>query len=568
MERPRPIILAVDGDLTDLAVIERELRRRYGSDYSVQCMRSAHDALALLREVRVAGGGVALVLASSHMPDMGAVEFFREARLIQPRAKRVVLADRDDAAAVEAAVRGSAFGQVEHRLSRPRHVEPDERFHHQVSEFLYDWARANHQGLETVKIVGQRWSDRAHEIRDALGRNSVDYGFYDVETREGQTLLDESGLNASTELPVVIVRNGPALVDPSNSDVAGALGFVTPPPEHVLDLLIIGAGPAGLGAAVYGSSEGLDTLIVERFALGGQASQASLISNYMGFPGGISGQELALRACEQALLFGAKFLATRDTVAVRDEDGIRAVDLDDGSTVRARTVIVATGVSYRRLGVPRLERLRGAGVFYGSVSSEARSVEGLDVFVVGGGNSAGQAAAHLSRYARKVTVVSRRDSLERTMSAYLITRLQGADNVAVRLHSRIVDGGGEEWLAELTLEDSMSGRRERVPAQALFVLIGAVPHTDWLPSTIARDRGGYLVTGADLMTGEHSGLWPLRGAPFALETSMPGVFAAGDVRHGSLQRVVSAASDGAMAVRGCYDFLTDAGRQPESERAA
>ncbi|MGZ4199418.1 MAG: FAD-dependent oxidoreductase [Thermoleophilia bacterium] len=564
----KPIILAVDHDAGDLAAIERELTKRYGSDYSVVCLRSPGAALDLLRRASISGAEVALVLADARIPEMEAVDFFRRARLVEPRAKRAMLAGRGDAHAIETAMTGSAFGQVDHRLAKPREGEPDERFHSQISELLYDWARVNHRGREMIRVVGEQWSQRSHEIRDALWRNGVEFGFYDIETSEGRALLHENGLEPSTTLPVAMVRDGPVLTDPSNREVAEALGFVSPPPSRVVDLVVIGAGPAGLGAALYGASEGLDTLVIEREALGGQAGQASLISNFMGFPGGISGQELMLRTCEQAILFGARFLATRDTVALRHENGTYEVHLDGGGAVRTRTVIVATGVSYRRLDVAALERLRGAGVFYGSATSEARLVEGMDVFIVGAGNSAGQGALHLSRYARSVTIISRRDALAHTMSSYLVTRLRATENVAVRLHTRIADGGGDDRLADLVLEDLHNGRLERVPAQALFVMIGAVPHTDWLPSTMARDRGGYLLTGNAVTTGEHGEPWPLRRAPLAFETSRPGVFAAGDVRHGSLQRVVSAASDGAMTVRNCYELLNEAGGELRPERAA
>ena len=563
----KAVMVVVDDRSDALAVVERELRKRYGSDYEVRCARSGRAGLDLLRDTIAAGTDICLVFATYDLADLLSTDFFHKARLISPRAVRVMLTEKGDRHAVETMVTGTAFGEIDHRLVRPLEMVPDEQFHNRVSDYLYQWARVNRRGIELVKIVGRRWSQRAHELRDAMARNSVGYGFYDVAGDEGHALLVEAGVDPSVESPVVIIRDGPVLIDPSNRDVASALGFVAPTPQRVLDLLVIGAGPAGLGAAVYGASEGLDTLILEREALGGQAGQAALVSNYMGFPGGIGGQELAARACEQALLFGARFLATHDTVAIRDEDGVTACDLDDGSTVRSRAVIVATGAEYRRLGVPAIEDLRGAGVFYGSVSSEVRSVEGLDVAIVGAGNSAGQAALHLAKFARSVAVISRGETLEDSMSAFLITRLRGTPNVRVLLSRQIVDGGGDGVLTDITVKETLSGRAERLPVRALFVMIGAVPQTGWLPPQLARDEGGYLLTGIYLFKSGRGDEWPLQRLPFPLETSMPGVFAAGDVRHGSLHRVVSAASDGASAVHSCHEFLNGASREPRARAA-
>jgi thioredoxin reductase (NADPH) len=562
----RPIILAVSGIPHDLASLERTLRRRYGRDYAVVCRRSAVEALDLLRQLSATGAEAALVLAAARLPDAETLDFFGQTRALLPHAKRVLLGERYDADAVGLMVRGSATGEIEYRLDKPQGSGPDERFHERLGELLYDWARGRRdavrlrggeEGDAVIKVVGDPSSRRVHEIRDALTRNGVDFRVFDAASSGGLALLTSRGLDRSVRLPVVIIRGGPPLIDPSNVEAARALGVVGPAPQHVLDLAVIGAGPAGLGAAVYGASEGLDTLVIEREALGGQAGQASLISNYLGFPGGISGQELVMRACEQALLFGAAFLGARDTIALRTEDGLQAIDLDDGASVRARAVIVATGARYRHLAAPGVDELRGAGVYYGSVMSEALTVQGRDVFVVGGGNAAGQGALHLAKYARSVTLVTRGTSLAQGMSQYLITRLRRTVNVEVRLTTRVDGAAGAGRLERLTLGDAVTGRREDVPAQALFVMIGALPHTEWLPPAIARDAGGYLLTGVDVTAGEHSDLWSLRRPPLPLETSRPGVFAAGDVRHGSLQRVVAAAGDGALAVRSCYDFLNE-----------
>jgi thioredoxin reductase (NADPH) len=450
------------------------------------------------------------------------------------------------------------LGQIDRVLEQPW-GSPEELLYPQVSEALAAWWRANRPRFERVRLIGEQWDPRSHQLRDLGTRNLVPFGFYPADTEAGRQLLDDLGL-ASARLPVVAFADGRVLVDPSNTEIAAALGAPTQPPPGTADVTIVGAGPAGLAAAVYAASEGLRTVVVEPEALGGQAGSSSMIRNYLGFPHGVSGEELTFRAYEQALSFGAHFVHTRAAISLRPEGPHRVVTLSDGSEVVSRSVVLATGVAYRRLGIPNLERLVGAGVFYGAATAEARALRGEEVFVVGAGNSAGQAALHLAEYASKVTVLVRGGSLAATMSAYLVDQLDVTPNIKVRLATRITDGAGDHRLEALVLNEATTGRTERVAAVALFVLIGGVPRTDWLDGTLARDEGGYILACRDLAPPYEplSELWTRRDRPpFALETSLPGVFAIGDVRHNSVKRVASAVGAGAMAISSAHAYLAE-----------
>jgi thioredoxin reductase (NADPH) len=545
----QPVILVVDDDMTSLTITEQELRKRYGRDYRVLARQSAVAALEELRRLKEAGHPVALVLADQNMPEMQGTDFLGEARGVDPMAKRVMLVSWGDRDAPEAILTGCAVGQIEFFVTKPWHTAPDERFHREVAGFLYEWSRLQRPVYEAVRVIGEPWAPRSHELRDLLGRNGVAYGFYDAASPEGREVLADAGLDDPPALPVVVVFGGRVLVDPGNREVAEALGVRSRPSADECDLLVVGAGPAGLAAAVYGSSEGLATVVLEREALGGQAGQSTMIHNYLGFPAGISGDELTFRAYEQAWQFGAEFLFSNEATSLTSDGDGHLVQLSDGSSIRARSVILAMGVTYRTLAMPRLDSFRGSGVFYGSVSSEARSLKDLEVFVVGGGNSAGQAAIHLAKYARQVTLVMRGDGLSDTMSRYLVSILENAHRVTLRPHTIVVNGDGDTRLRKLTLEQMDSGEREVVPADALFVMIGADPHTAWLPEELARDENGYLLTGAEVMDSGLPRPWPLQRLPLGLETSLPGVFAAGDVRAESVKRVASAVGEGAVAVR-------------------
>jgi thioredoxin reductase (NADPH) len=430
---------------------------------------------------------------------------------------------------------------------------PDEVFHRLVTEQLGEWGRSNLPGIDVVRVVGQEWAPRSHELRELLGRNGVPFSFYPADSPEGQRLLEQGSGPAR---PAVVMFDGRVLADPSNAELAEALGVPTKPGSGRYDVTVIGAGPAGLAAAVSGASEGLSTVVVEPEAIGGQAGTSSLIRNYLGFPSGVSGGDLAVRAYTQALSFGAEYVYGNPATSLRPEGPELVVTVADGTEVRSRAVVVASGMAYRRLGIPALDALTGTGVFYGAAASEAKAVQGGEVFVVGGANSAGQAAVHLAKYAAQVTLLVRGRSLADSMSEYLLREIDAAPNIAVRCRVAVTGGAGQNRLESLTLTDLESGVAETVGAGALFVLIGAEPRTQWLPDTVRRDQSGFVLTGTDLLEdGRPDGGWPLRRLPMFLESSLPGVFAVGDVRYGSVKRVASAVGEGSIAIRLVHDYL-------------
>ncbi|MFL6008294.1 MAG: FAD-dependent oxidoreductase, partial [Rubrobacteraceae bacterium] len=502
-----------------------------------------------------------LVLADQWVPQMTGAEFLARARDVYPDTKRVLLVSQGDSTIREPLLRSTALGEIDYYVVKPWR-SPDEAFHRVITEFLDEWTGAHRPGFVALRVVGERWSARSHEIRDLWSRSGVPIEFHAADSEKGKQLL--ARWDASPDrLPVVIIFDQRALVDPSNAEVVDAFAQSIPfgvnirPDQRNFDLVIVGAGPAGLAAAVYGASEGLDTLVVDAETFGGQAGTSSLIRNYLGFSRGISGQELATQAYTQAWLFGASFDFARHATGLRRAEDEFLVSLSDGIEVRGRSVLIATGVSYRRLGVPALEPLQGAGVFYSAAVTEAQATEGREVHVVGGGNSAGQAAMHLSRYASKVMLLVRGASLAASMSEYLITEIEAAENIEVRLNTRVVDGKGEGRLEHLLLEDSASGTVDTVSSAAVFVLIGGQPRTEWLSEDIVRDRGGYIVTGQDLLLRDWGtpAVWTQERPPMLLETSVPGIFAAGDVRHGSVKRVASAVGEGSIAIPLIHRYL-------------
>src|SRR5829696_213045 len=560
---PEPVLLAVDDDPNALGRIEHELRQRYGSYYRVACEDSPEAGMRTLRELRAAGEDVAVVLADQWMPGMTGVEFLAHTRQLYPGAKRALLFERGNRTTREPILQGMALGQIDYYVPKPERA-PDEEFHRCLTQFLDEWAREHRPASVAVQIVGDPWAARSHELRDLLGRSGIPQAFAAADSKEGQELLARME-KTSAQLPVVVVFDRLALVDPSNAEMADAFEMISPFGLNTLfdvrdfDLVIIGAGPAGLAAAVYGASEGLRTVVVERETFGGQAGTSSLIRNYLGFSRGVSGSELAWQAYQQAWLFGASFRLARQATALHRSEEQLVVTLSDGTEVAGRAVIVATGASYRRLNVPSLEALQDAGVFYGATVVEAQGMKGQEVYVVGGGNSAGQAVIHLSKYARRVTLLVRGGSLASDMSQYLIKEIEAAENIQVRLNTQVIDGGGQGRLEHLVLEDLTSGLTETVPAAALFVLIGARPHTGWLPEEVVRDEKGYIFTDSDLLP---DGLpprgWPLERSLMLLETSVPGVFAAGDVRYGSVKRVASAVGEGSIAIQMVHKYLNQA----------
>ena len=556
----RPTILALVEEKADLQRVEEELRRRYAADYEVSCTSSPAQAHSKLTERRAAGEPVAVVLADQWRAEADRTSFLEVVRDLHPFAKRVLLIDwgawRDPSIAA-AVLDAMAKARIDYYAAKPR-SSPDEDFHRLVAELLQEWSRAQSPAASEATLIGQEGTRRIHELRSLLAGSGVPYRFEEQGSPTAQRLLAQAGQGPSaTTAPVLVVRDGQILSDPSNAELARAFGVETQlGSEREFDVIIIGAGPAGLTAAVYASSEGLSTLVIDRGGIGGQAGTSSLIRNYLGFSRGISGGELAQRAYQQAWVFGARFSLMREVRALRREEDRWVVVLDGGDQASGRAVVLATGISYRRLGIPALERLVGSGVFYGASVSEARTLADGVAFVVGGGNSAGQAAMHLSRYAANVTLVVRGQTLAPSMSHYLQEALAATRNVSIRLDTEVVDGDGTGRLEHVMLRRRSSGETERLPASGLFILIGAEPPTDWLPEEIERDERGYLLTGLDLIRdGSVAGGWPLDRAPLTLETSAPGIFAIGDVRHGSTKRVASGAGEGSVVVADLHRLL-------------
>ena len=553
----KPTLVVVTDDPGTLTAATQALERRFGADYQVVAADAPAAALTALGQ---AGEQVALLLAGQWLEGMTGIEFLCRAHELHPAAKRVLLIPFGDVAAGVAGLQAMALGQLDHWLNTPWGA-PELQLYPEVSELLGQWARATARAgsrSEWVRVVGPRWSARSHELRDLLGRNNIPHGFYDAREEDGRRLLAQAGLEA-TDQPVVLLSDGRVLVDPPIERLAQALGAQTRPGPGRYDLAVVGAGPAGLAAATYAASEGLRTLLLEREAIGGQAGTTSLIRNYLGFPRGISGGDLAARATEQAVVFGAELVYTQPATSLRSNGADRVLTLANSTQAVSRTVVVATGVSYRRLPVPGLEELLGAGVFYGAAVTEAKAVQGQRVLVVGGANSAGQAAVHLARHAEQVTLLVRGGSLADGMSAYLVEELQRAGNVAVRLRTEVTAVEGAGRLEAVTVRDGVTEATETLPAAALFILIGAEPHTDWLASAVERDERGFVLTGRDLLrAGRPPQGWPLDRPPLLLETSLPGVFAAGDVRHGSVKRVASAVGEGAIAIQLVHQYLGEA----------
>jgi thioredoxin reductase (NADPH) len=570
MEADRlPVLLAVDDDRETLDRIAGELNRRYGSDYRVVCELSAGAALERLKQMREAGDEVAILLCDQWMSEMQGIRVLDEADNFFPLAKRVLLiewggwADPETAQVIHS---GMAKDQMDYYAPKPVRM-PDEGFHRLVAELLHEWSRVRAPSKDEITLVADQWSRRTNVLLDLLVRSGAPHSFHARTSPEGRRLL-ESADQVDAECPVAIRRDGKVLVDPSPAELVGALGLHTRVEgSRDFDLVVIGAGPAGLTAAVYASSEGLRTLVIERGTIGGQAGASSLIRNYLGFSRGVSGWELAQRAYIQAWVFGTRFMFTREATGISGGDERLSVQISGKEDVRARAVVLATGVSYRRIGIPALEELSGAGVFYGASPSEGRALRGEHVYIVGGGNSAGQAALHLSRYARRVTMLVRAPTLDLNMSQYLCEGIEAVNNIEVRLETEVVDGGGDARLRHLTLRERSSGAEEQVEAAGLFIMIGARADTEWLPAGIERDPRGYVLTDDDLVRdGRVVEGWPLKRAPLIMETSMPRVFAIGDVRHTSTKRVASAVGEGSVVVEQLHQLL-DREEHVHAERA-
>ncbi len=549
----RPVLLTVDDDASVSRAVARDLRRRYGSEYRILRADSGADALEAIREVVLRGEQVAAILADYRMPGLNGIDFLEQAMDLVPHARRALLTAYADTSAAIAAIN---VVDVDHYLLKPWEP-PEEKLYPVVDDLLAAWQRSGREPEQRIKILGHPWSVASYEVRDFLARNLVSYRWYNVEEPDGRRLLAAAGAEPE-EIPVVITPGGAPLVQPGLAEVADAVGLTTTLAEQFYDLVIVGGGPAGLGAAVYGASEGLKTVIIERAAAGGQAGQSSRIENYLGFPDGVSGGQLTDRARRQAVRFGAELITARTAVGLEITGPARRVVFDDGSSVLSHAVVLATGVSYRQLPASGAGDLVGRGVYYGSASTQAAACEGDHVIIVGGANSAGQAAVFFSRHADTVTMAVRGDSLERSMSTYLIEQIAAIDNIEVRLNTRVEKCEGLDHLQCVTLIDSRDGSAQVVDAGHLFVFIGAAPLTDWLPSALVRDGAGFVRTGPELLVdGDRPPGWDLDRDPYLLEASIPGVFVAGDVRSQSVKRVASAVGEGALAVTLVHRYLAE-----------
>jgi len=552
----KPILLTVDDDADVLRGIERDLRSHYGAQYRVLASDSPEAGLELLNQLKLRSDNVALLLADQRMPKMDGVQFLQQAREVFPEAKRALLTAYADTNAAISAINEAGINYFFLKPWDP----PEEHLYPQLDDLLDDWQASYRPAFEGIRVLGTRWSPRSYELRDFLARNHVPYQWIDVELSandsETKRLLDALGPEAAS-LPVVLFPDGTKLLESAPAQVAQKVGLRTRAQTTFYDLAIVGGGPAGLAAAVYGASEGLHTVMVEREAPGGQAGMSSRIENYLGFPTGLSGGDLARRAVVQAQRFGVEILSPQEAVALRTEGPYRILKLADGSEISCHALMIATGVQWRRLDAPGIDRLQGAGVYYGGGATEALSCKGETLYVVGGANSAGQAAMNFANYGCRVVMLVRGDSLSRTMSQYLIDQIHRTPNIQLWAHASIAEVHGDKHLEEVSVLCSDTNKVERVPANAMFIFIGAMPRTDWLADVVERDDRGFILTGPDLLwDGSRPKGWTLDRDPFLLETNIPGLFAVGDVRHGSVKRVASGVGEGSVAVQFIHQYLS------------
>lgn len=549
----KPVIMTVDDDPEVLRAIARDLQKEYGDNFRVIRAESGATALEALEQVKLRNQTVALFLVDQRMPQMSGVEFLEQALELYPNTKRALLTAYAD---TDAAIRAINTTKIDYYLMKPWDP-PEERLYPVLNDLLDDWQANFHPPFEGIRVIGNRWSPHSHDIKDFLARNQVPYEWLDIESStEAQQLVEYANCDR-LQLPLVLFPDGSNILQPTNIQVAEKIGLQTQAGNPFYDLIIVGGGPAGLAAAVYGASEGLDTVMIEREAPGGQAGTSSRIENYLGFPVGLSGSDLARRAVTQARRFGVEILTPQEVTGIRVEDPYRFVQLADGSEISCHALILALGVSWRRLNVPGLERLTGAGVYYGAAQTEAISCQGEDVYIIGGANSAGQAAMYFAKYARQVTMLVRGDSLTKSMSQYLIEQIESTPNIRVQVHSSVVEAKGENSLEAIVIAEAITGETQTVSATSLFIFIGATPRTEWLDNVIERDDRGFILTGQELKHGDRRPKgWKLERDPFLLETNVPGIFAVGDVRHNSVKRVASGVGEGSICVQFIHQYLS------------
>lgn len=550
----KPIIFLVDDDPAVLKAVTRDVKSKYRKEYRILSTLSANEALSSLVELKNRGETVALFISDQRMPEMLGVEFLEQAKEIYPLAKRVLLTAYSD---TDAAIKAINDVQLDYYLMKPWDP-PEEKLYPVLADQLDEWLSTYRAPFTGIKIVGYQWSPKSHHIKDFLSGNLIPYMWMDIESsEEGKSLLEINELNEK-DLPVVFFEDGSYVKNPSLPEVGAKVGMKATASQTMYDVAIIGAGPAGLASAVYGGSEGLNTVLIEKRAPGGQAGTSSRIENYLGFPKGLSGAELSRRAITQATRFGIEFLSPLEVCGITLKDGYKIVELKDGRSINTKSIIITTGVDYRKHPAKGIDNFTGAGVYYGAATTEAYACKNEDIYIVGGGNSAGQAAMYLSNYAKNVYITIRKPDLSSSMSQYLIDQIDGTENIHLQAETEVTAVHGDEHLKELELKSTTSGDSKKVPARALFIFIGAKPITDWLSINMVKDGKGFLETGSSLVKHkDYSRIWKLEREPFLLETCVPGIFAAGDVRAGAMNRVASAVGEGSMAIKFVHEYLAD-----------
>lgn len=550
----RPIIFSIDDDPQVLRAIARDLRTMYGKEYKIMSTTSAKEALDSLTDLKNSSDVVAMFVCDQRMPEMEGVDFLEKAIKIYPNAKRVLLTAYSD---TEAAIKAINDVQLDYYLMKPWDP-PEEKLYPVINDLLDDWNNDYIPEFKGIRVVGYQFSPKSHTVKDYLASNLIPYRWLDVE--KNPEAKEAMALNKKEvhDLPLVIFEDGAVLPNPTIREIADKMGKNPQATSDIYDVVIVGAGPAGLAAAVYGASEGLKTLLIERKAPGGQAGSSSRIENYLGFPAGLSGADLTRRAVSQATRLGAEFLSPQMVKSITQKDGYKTIILDDGPEVNSRTVIITTGVDYRKLDVKGVENFTGAGIYYGAAMTEAAACKDKEVYIIGGGNSAGQGAVYLSKFAKNVYIIIRKDSLSYTMSAYLIQQIENIPNIHLLPDTEITEAAGDGHLEQLTLINVKTRETETRPADALYIFIGAKPYTDWIKLDILRDEKGFIETGRELRRYNDFGkIWKLNRDPFLLETSCRGIFAAGDVRAGAMNRVASAVGEGSMAISFVHKYLAE-----------